>query len=108
MTRRSEQLDRIERALARLEADLAATRSEVIAARIEVRDARASAEAAHAGVQALADMLGSGHATATPTTPAPNPPARRRTASGKFAPESGEAAERLHKPGDDGPAGETP
>jgi multidrug resistance efflux pump len=101
MSRRSE-------ALARLEADLSAARDEITAARIEVRDARASAEAAHAGVQALADM--NPDWAVTPAVPAPpaNPPARRRTASGKFAPESTEAAERLHKPGEDGAAGETP
>jgi hypothetical protein len=96
VSRRSEQLDRIEQALARLEVNLAAARAEVTASRIEVRDATSSAEAAHAGVQALADMLPA-------AAPAPNPaPARRRTAAGTFAPESGEAAERLHKPGGDG------
>jgi multidrug resistance efflux pump len=93
MSRRSDQLDRIEQALARLEVNLAAARAEVTASRIEVKDATSSAEAAHAGVQALADMLPA-------AAPAPNPPARRRTAAGTFAPESGEAAERLRKPGE--------
>jgi hypothetical protein len=94
VSRRSDQLDRIEQALARLEVNLAAARAEVTASRIEVRDASSSAEAAHAGVQALADML-----PAAAPAPAPNPPARRRTAAGTFAPESTEAAERLHNPG---------
>jgi hypothetical protein len=102
MTRRSDQLTRIEQAIARLEEAVAehagALRGQAAAIRIEVRDAASSAEAAHAGVQALADI----HATG-PADPAPKTPqARRRTAAGTFAPESGEAAERLHQPGADG------
>lgn len=121
MTRRSDQLDRIEQAIARLEETAAenagALRGNVAAIRLEVRDARASAEAAHAGVQALADMIGT-VAPAAPRESAAVPPAtdggtptaraqaRRRTAAGTFAPENTEAAERLHSPGDsDGPAG---
>jgi hypothetical protein len=110
VSRRSDQLDRIEQALARLEVNLAAARAEVTASRIEVRDATSSAEAAHAGVQALADMLPGARPAAlpvpgqpvVPTVPGPDPrPARRRTAAGTFAPESTEAAERLHKPGEE-------
>jgi hypothetical protein len=112
MSRRTTQLNRIEQAIARLEETVAehagALRGQAAAIRIEVRDAASSAEAAHAGVQALADIHATGQAV-TPAAPATAPQApaqRRRTAAGTFAPESGEAAERLHSPGDgDGPAG---
>jgi hypothetical protein len=61
VTRRSDQLNRIEASLARLEEALsvhvAFTREQTAAVRAEVKNARSSAEAAHAGVQALADML---------------------------------------------------
>jgi hypothetical protein len=61
VTRRTDQLDRIEASVRRLEGALAGhaghLREQAAATRIEVRDARASAESAHAGVQALADML---------------------------------------------------
>ena len=61
MSRRSEQLSKIEVSLARLEEALAGhfshLREQAAATRIEVKDARTSAEAAHAGLDALADML---------------------------------------------------
>jgi hypothetical protein len=98
MTRRSDQLRRIEEALNRIEGTLAATR-------IEVRDARSSAEAASAGVQSLAGMLPAPDQTAAvPLSPAPT---RRRTAAGRFAAENRETAERLHSPGTDAAGGTT-
>jgi hypothetical protein len=61
VTRRSEQLDRIEALVRRLEETVAAhaarLREQAAAIRIELSHTRASAESAHAGVQALADML---------------------------------------------------
>jgi hypothetical protein len=61
VTRRSDQLDRIEASLTRLEEAAAGNatflREQTAAVRAEVKNARSSAEAAHAGVQALADML---------------------------------------------------
>ena len=61
MTRRTEQLARIEAAVTRLEEAAAENanffREQTAAVRAEVKNARSSAEAAHAGVQALADML---------------------------------------------------
>lgn len=80
MTRRTDQLNRIEQAVARLETALAGhaahLRSQGTAIRTEVRDARSSAEATHAGIQALAGMLASGQAiTQAPQPPSAVPPA---------------------------------
>jgi hypothetical protein len=94
VSRRSEQLDRIERAADRIERVLTGIEDSLAGHADDAAAARMSADAAHAGVQALADML-------PIAAPAPKTPqARRRTAAGTFAPESTEAAERLHKPGD--------
>lgn len=60
MSRRTDQLNRIEKALARLEQSFTGHSGilrELTALRAETRAAGSSAEAAHAGVQALADML---------------------------------------------------
>jgi hypothetical protein len=83
VTRRSEQLGKIEASLARLEEALtghaAHLREQAAATRIEVRDARSSAEAAHAGLDALADMLAARQAI--PQAP-PEPPSTVAPAAG--------------------------
>jgi len=60
MSRRSDQLDRIEAALARLEKAAAihasTQREEAAAVRMEARSAKGSADAALAGVQALSSL----------------------------------------------------
>jgi hypothetical protein len=99
MSRRSERLDRIERAVERIDRTLTGIEDSLSGHADDAAAARMSADAAHAGVQALADMLATAPAGTAPAVPAPKPPqARRRTAAGTFAPESTEAAERLHKP----------
>lgn len=98
MTRRSDQLDRIEKALAHLDDALAGhathLRDQAAAIRIEVRDARSSAEAAHAGVQALHDMLPI--TQAHPET-APHPPAVPQAADGGTAGDSVPPVRRVPK-----------
>jgi len=83
MSRRSEQLSKIEASLARLEETVAGhfghLREQAAATRIEVKDARTSSEATHAGLDALADML----ATRQAIPPvAPEPPSGVQPAAG--------------------------
>lgn len=103
MTRRSDQLNRIEASVARLEEALAGhathLRDQASATRIEVADARSSAEAAHAGVQALADMLPLAsplNEAIPPAAPGP-PPAVRPAAGGGAEGEPAAAARRAPK-----------
>lgn len=90
MTRRRDQLDRIEAFLRRLESTAAeharALREhgeDVTAAKVDAQAARESAEAAHAGVQALADMLPVPSPLNEAIPPAaPGPPSAVRPAAG--------------------------
>lgn len=102
MTRRSDQLDRIEAFLRRLESTAAeharALREngeDVTAAKLDAQAARSSAEAAHAGVQALADMLPLNEAI-PPAAPGP-PSAVRPAAGGGTGGEPVTAARRVPK-----------
>ena len=83
MSRRSEQLSKIEASLARLEETLAGhfghLRDQAAATRTEARDARTSSEATHAGLDALADMLAARQAI---PPAAPEPPSGVQPAAG--------------------------